>query len=132
MINLQSRKISNLKSIIVLNNYKKTKRKDLLMNKTIVFLTFLFVLMTLPTACASFFFNDLYSSESGLIMIMLCNCVSFSYHGLHFFINLISNRVFRREFLKICRLDSNQFLIDFNILYFEHQSMLFLVTICGF
>lgn len=73
------------------------------MNQTVFLMTLLFIGLTLPIACASFFFDQLFSTDYGVFIITLLDCVSFSYHGLNFIIMAFSNKMFRREFLKILK-----------------------------
>ncbi len=60
----------------------------------------LFFLLTLPTAIVSFFFNKLITTNEGKLFILTCNCISFSYHALNFFIYSITNIKFRSEMTK--------------------------------
>lgn len=78
----------------------KNQRQDA-MSKMIIFMTFLFVAMTLPTAYASFFFARLIQTDHGYFLIVLFNCITFSYHGLNFLIYYVSNLKFRSEFRKL-------------------------------
>ena len=68
-------------------------------NVTIMVMTFLFILMTLPCAFASFYFNELIVSDLGYFFIVLSNCISFSYHGLNCVLYYFSNKKFRAQFL---------------------------------
>nr|QVK45791.1 G protein-coupled receptor [Proales similis] len=94
---------SGPKQTISLSTSPSQKNKMDSMSKTIVFLTLLFIAMTLPTAAASFFFNELFSTDHGLFIIYVCNTISFSYHGLNFFIYFLSNKRFRSQFREIVR-----------------------------
>jgi len=71
------------------------------MNKTIITMTIMFLAVTLPTAYASFFFADMIQSDMGYFLIVLFNCITFSYHGLYFFLLMFSNNKFKREVLKL-------------------------------
>ena len=61
----------------------------------------MFLAVTLPTAYASFFFADMIQSDMGYFLIVLFNCITFSYHGLYFFLLMFSNNKFKREVLKL-------------------------------
>jgi hypothetical protein len=76
---------------------KSIKVRSASFGKTIIFLTLLFFIMTLPTAVVSFFFNRLITTNEGKFFITLSNCISFSYHGLNYFIYNMSNKKFRSE-----------------------------------
>ena len=71
------------------------------MNKTIITMTIMFLAVTLPTAYASFFFADMIQTDLGYFLIVLFNCITFSYHGLYFFLLIFSNNKFKREVLKL-------------------------------
>lgn len=71
------------------------------MNQTLLLMTFAFIALTSPIACASFFFDTLFTTDYGNFIIVLFNCISFSYHGLNFIIMTFSNTMFRKEFFKI-------------------------------
>lgn len=77
------------------------KQRNERMNQTVLVMTFLFIAMTSPIACASFFFDTLFTTDYGNFIIVLLDCVSFSYHGLNFVIMTLSNTMFRKEFFKI-------------------------------
>ena len=78
-----------------------SKNKNDSMNKTIFTVTLLFLVVTLPTAYASFFFADMIKTNVGYFLIVLFNCVTFSYHGLYFFLLIFSNNKFKREFMNL-------------------------------
>ena len=61
----------------------------------------MFLAVTLPTAYASFFFADMIQTDLGYFLIVLFNCITFSYHGLYFFLLIFSNNKFKREVLKL-------------------------------
>lgn len=82
---------------------QKMKSKNEKMNQTVLLMTFLFVAMTSPIACASFFFDELFPTHYGTFIITFLDCVSFSYHGLNFIIMAFSNKMFRKEFVKILK-----------------------------
>lgn len=88
-----------LVSSIVINN--KKQHSNIMrqrMNKTIIYTTALFILMTLPTATTSLFYTKLIASDGGLFLIRFFNSISFSFHGLNFFVHLLFNKKFRAVF----------------------------------
>lgn len=93
---MQTSKTSNTH----LETGKKQSRNER-MNKTVLSITFMFIAMTLPSACASFLFDTLLTTDYGNFIIVLLDCISFSYHGLNFIIMTFSNTMFRKEFFKI-------------------------------
>lgn len=96
---IMSRKKIHL-SISNVTNEKKSRKNDRI-NRTVLLLTFLFILMTLPSASASFFFTTLVTSDFGLFLIVLFNCISFSYHGFNFIFMAFSNKIFFEEYKKL-------------------------------
>ncbi|CAF1124331.1 unnamed protein product [Brachionus calyciflorus] len=90
-------------SVINSNNSKKTRKNDRI-NRTVIGLTALFILMTLPLASASFFFTQLFSTDYGLFIIVLLDSISFSYHGFNFIFMAFSNKIFRQEYQKLFKL----------------------------
>ncbi len=82
------------------------------MNRTVMIITLLFIVFTLPVACASFFFNTLFASEWGVFLIKFLNCVSFSYHAGTFFISYFSNAIFKNE---VRRLFNKRVVSEFSI-----------------
>lgn len=96
---IKSRKLIHL-SFSSSTNVKKSKKNDRI-NRTVLLLTFLFIIMTLPLACASFFFTQLIISDFGLFAIVFFNCISFSYHGFNFIFMAFSNKIFREEYKKL-------------------------------
>lgn len=65
------------------------------LNKTLIVSTITFIILTLPTAIASFYFVDWIQTEEGNLLINLFDDLSFTYHGCNFFILTIMNRKFR-------------------------------------
>ncbi|CAF0846824.1 unnamed protein product [Brachionus calyciflorus] len=81
------------------NDKKKNKQDQ--MTKTIIYMTLLFIGITLPNATTTFFFNKLIITDYGSFLIRLFDMFSFSYHGLNFIVFYISNNRFRSEFKKL-------------------------------
>jgi hypothetical protein len=65
--------------------------------RAIIFNNLLFFIMTLPTALVSFYFENLFKSNAGRVLIIFSNSISFSYHALHFFINFFTNTKFKKK-----------------------------------
>jgi hypothetical protein len=65
--------------------------------QTVMVASLLFVVFTLPSAIASHFYSDLIMSDIGSTYLILSNCLSFSYHGLNFFLFYLTNKVFGKE-----------------------------------
>lgn len=93
----QTTKIGNSQS----NDAKKSRNEK--MNQTVLTMTFFFIALTSPIACASFFYDSLFTTDYGNFIIEFLDCISFSYHGLNFVIMTFSNTMFRSEFFKILR-----------------------------
>jgi hypothetical protein len=102
ILKMRSRSLIYIKSFSLSNSSsRKSKRNS--MNKTVIILTFLFILMTLPSACASYFFDQLFVSEHGRFIVALCDAISFSYHGLNFVVYFLTNRRFRRKLMNVSK-----------------------------
>lgn len=100
---IMSRKVVKMTTMSsTFTNAKSTgkKSKSDRINKTVIILTLIFVMMTLPLASASFFFNQLVLTDYGLFIIVLLDCISFSYHGLNFILMAFSNKIFRKQYKK--------------------------------
>ena len=84
-------------STIATSANRQENQKSL--NKTVVSLTVLFIVMTLPGAVVtSFLYAYLFNSgEIGNLVIIVCDCFSFSFHALNFLILLLTNKRFLRE-----------------------------------
>ncbi len=65
------------------------------LNRAVILLTFMFIIMTLPSACASFFFDVWFQSVIGKFVISLCDTISFSYHALNVIVFSITNRKYK-------------------------------------
>lgn len=69
------------------------------LNKTIIVSTILFMLMTLPTAIASFYFVQWFGTEDGDLYVLVFDNLSLTYHGCNFFVLFTFNKRFRRFFI---------------------------------
>lgn len=65
-------------------------------NKAIVVSTVIYILMTLPSALASFYFNEWWDTDIGNLIINICDDLTLSYHGFVFFVvYVVNNRRYR-------------------------------------
>lgn len=70
-----------------------SNRKKRQMTISVIILTMLFIIMTLPGAVVSgYFFQVLIKTPMGTIILYLLDNISFSYHGLGFLILYLSNK----------------------------------------
>lgn len=68
------------------------------MTRTILFMTFLYILVTLPsTIVTGYYFLTILLSDSGPLIITLIDALQFSYPALNFFILFFSNKLFAEE-----------------------------------
>ena len=68
------------------------------MTKMILFLTFLYIVLSLPGVIVTGYMYDyVYSLDVGLMLVNLINAVQFSYPALNFFILCFSNKMFANE-----------------------------------
>lgn len=73
------------------------------MNKTVIYTTISFIVMTLPNAVVSFLYPTLAQYSLGLLIIRLGDLFSFSFHGFNFFINFAFNKKFRHQFRNLLK-----------------------------
>ncbi len=78
------------------------------LHKTVVSFAVLFILMTLPGAIVTSFLNSFLQSSGdlGLLVITICDCITFSFHALNFLILLLTNKRFQRELKTYFKIDS--------------------------
>jgi hypothetical protein len=77
-----------------------SKKKSLTI--TIMSVTVAFFILTLPAAITGgYFFDHLYKTVSGRIILCFCESLAFSFHSFNFAAFLIVNKQFRREFKEI-------------------------------
>jgi preprotein translocase subunit SecG len=69
-------------------------KKKLQMTKTVIILTVLFIVLTLPGAVVSAYYNYVIALESGRLIVLICDELTFSYHALGFVTLLYSNKQF--------------------------------------
>ena len=57
-----------------------------------------FILLTLPdNIMNAFFLPMLVSVDYGYHLLFFCDCLAFTFHGLHFIILIVSNKLFKKE-----------------------------------
>jgi hypothetical protein len=71
------------------------------MNRVIIVTSVLFVLMTLPTATATFLFSIMVQTALGRMLLSFVDCVSLSFNAFNLFIYVLLNKVFRQEFFNL-------------------------------
>ncbi|CAF1015086.1 unnamed protein product, partial [Brachionus calyciflorus] len=76
------------------------------MNKTVIYMTLVFIVVTLSNATGTVLFNDLIVSDYGSFLIRLFDMMSFVYHGFNFILFYMTNIRFRKEFNKVICLAS--------------------------
>ena len=58
----------------------------------------LFIVLTLPGAIISgYYYPELSQSDLGVLLLTLCDDITFSYHSLNFFVLLFTNTKFKSE-----------------------------------
>nr|QVK45794.1 G protein-coupled receptor [Proales similis] len=77
------------------------KHENKFLNRMVLFLTALFIAMTLPSAVVSFFYGELYRTPLGNAVVNFIGALTFSYHGLNFFILIASNKRFREQMVQL-------------------------------
>ena len=76
-----------------------SKQKQLSISLSIMLMTVLFIVFTLPMAIGSLLVNTLLSTHSGKLILFCFGCFSFTYHAL----NLVILCRFNKHFYKLCR-----------------------------
>ena len=86
---------------------RQHRSKRLAASISVIILTFLFIVMTLPDAIATgFYLSELLDTNSGTAVLFAADCLAFSFHGFNSIILLVTNSQFRQEFkstLRCCR-----------------------------
>ncbi len=68
------------------------------MSITVLISTGLFVIMTLPSAIAGgYYLTELLQTDSGKVILFICDNILFTYHSINLIILMISNKQFWRE-----------------------------------
>ena len=70
-------------------------------NKMVVAITLLFIVMTFPATIVNIFYTEWIAEEWGLVVILICDAIAFTYHALSFPVLLATNLRFRGEFVKL-------------------------------
>lgn len=76
----------------------RSSRRKAEMTRTIVFITFLYIVVTFPSTLVSgYFFLTILLSNGGPFFITIIDAIQFSYPALNFFILFFSNKLFAQE-----------------------------------
>ncbi len=67
-------------------------------------MTLMFILFTSPGAVSSIMFNILIQTETGRLILVICDNLTFSYHGFNIIILSVSNKNFWRKLNVMLRL----------------------------
>ena len=79
------------------SNFRSEVRKAQ-MTKMILFITFLYITLSMPNVIiAGYFFSYISSFYSGQMIINILNSIQFAYPSFHFFILYISNKQFANQ-----------------------------------
>ena len=79
----------------LMSSLQKQKFKSL--NKTVIVLTSLFIVMTMPGTLASIYYDQLVQSEVGMVLLNLGDLVDNMYHSLNFLILAKTNtRIYKK------------------------------------
>ena len=80
------------------NTIRRSSKKKIQMTKTILFITFLYIVLTLPNIIlAGYFFVLIMGFSWGQFFVNILNSVQFSYPAFNFFILFFSNKQFSAE-----------------------------------
>lgn len=63
-------------------------------------MTLLFILLTGPDAVCSMLYSQIISLPNGELIIILLDCITFSYHALNILVLSLSNKEFLRQLKK--------------------------------
>jgi hypothetical protein len=90
--------VTKTKTLCTIKKDSRMSRPKKKFNKAIVVSTIIYILMTLPSAIASFYFNQWWGTPVGDLLINICDDLSLTYHGyLYFVIYIVINRRFRGQ-----------------------------------
>lgn len=93
-----------LNKISVRNSRVVDDSKSFSVSVSVAICTLSFVLLTCPSTIAGgYYLGTLLSSESGLTILFICDCLAFSYHSFNFFVFLIFNKKFSKEFILLIK-----------------------------
>lgn len=72
------------------------------MTLTIVTVTALFIMFTLPGSIVSgYFYQELDQTKIGSLIVILCDNITFSFHAFQLLFLLLTNKIFCKEFMDI-------------------------------
>lgn len=92
------RNTSNVVAPLQSTETASSMRKKAEMTRTILFITFLYILLSLPSAIvAGYFYNDIIVLNIGPMIITLVDNIQFSYPAFNFVILYFSNKLFAKE-----------------------------------
>ena len=94
--------------IVLKKNDLITRRKDEIEKRksisiSIIVLTFVFIIFTMPSALVDGYFTELLSNESGLFIVLALAELSYTYHAFKFATLFFTNKQIRKEFYLILR-----------------------------
>ena len=89
---------------------KSIYRKHIRMGMTIVIISFLFCIFTLPTASIQVPFTTMIAYDTGQLILSICNVFSFTYHASNFLMLFFTNTQFSKEFKTVLGLRRNKFM----------------------
>ncbi len=67
------------------------------MNRTVISMTLMYIIMTIPGTLVSIYYGKLVQNDWGTFILYLGDSVDNTYHGLNFIILLITNKKFLNE-----------------------------------
>ena len=83
------------------SNFTTSKNKEIKMSISVIAITILFIVCTLPTASISFVYEKLYSTDYGQLCILLCNILTYTYQASNLIILYLTNKQFSVELKSI-------------------------------
>ena len=87
--------INKKKSNLEQNKTQVSKQKT--MNRTVISMTLMYIIMTIPGTLVSIYYGFLIQTDWGTFLLFLGDSIDNSYHGLNFIILLITNKKFLNE-----------------------------------
>ena len=91
LITYINRKKSNL------NQTKSQKSKQRTVNRTVIGMTVMYMVMTIPGTITAVYYGNLIKTDWGTFVLYVGDSIDNSYHGLNFLILLMTNRIFLNE-----------------------------------
>jgi hypothetical protein len=93
-----NRKIQSSASSSIRNT--RISKNQRAINITLIIMTLLFILLTGPNAVCSMLFSQIMKLPNGELIIILLDCITFSYHALNILVLCLSNKEFLRQLKK--------------------------------